>query len=180
MFLHNIHTKQLQKHLEENDLVPWQYDLTGRAPATTYSYTYPYEITCDAVHFIHNYAEVLEILQPAARGGGAVYPPIYLPASQNYTIVHSKYVEACLAKNSHMRYWMYKSFVSVWQRYLPDIVFMTPRSDVCTTCEKFRIQIRDATHEEDKMELSERFASHVELAQKEREYYLTSMKEAEA
>lgn len=29
-----------------------------------------------------------------------------------------------------------------------------------------------------KMELSERFASHVELAQKEREYYLTSMKEA--
>ena len=178
MFLHDIGTKQLknlQKHLQDNGPVPRQHGLTGHAPATTY----PYEITYDAVHFIRNYAEVFGIPQPAARSGRAVNPPIYLPASQNYTIVHSKYVEACLAKDSHIRYLKYKSFISVWQKCLPDIVFMTPRSDVCSTCEEFRIQIRDATHEEDKVRLSTQFASHVELAQQEREYYLTSMKKAE-
>ena len=111
---------------------------------------YPYEATYDAVCFIHNYAEIDGIPQPAARQGGALNPPIYLPASQNYTIVHSKYVEASLANDPQIKILKYKSFTSVLKRCLPDIVFMTPRSDVCATCKQFRIDIRDAISEEDK------------------------------
>ena len=179
LFLHNIGTKQLQnlrKHLQENGPVPWQHGLVGRIPATTYRY----EVVSDAVHFIRSYAEVFGIPQPAARSGRAKNPPIYLPASQNYTIVHAKYVEACLSKEPHMRFLKYKSFIQLWQRCLPDIVFMTPRSDVCSTCEAFRIQIRDAVSEVDKVTAATDFASHIELAQQERDYYLDSMKKAES
>lgn len=179
LFLHNIGTKQLQnlrKHLQENGPVPWQHGLVGRIPATTYRY----EVVSDAVHFIRSYAEVFGIPQPAARSGRAKNPPIYLPASQNYTIVHAKYVEACLSKEPHMRFLKYKSFTQLWQRCLPDIVFMTPRSDVCSTCEAFRIQIRDAVSEVDKVTAATDFASHIELAQQERDYYLDSMKKAES
>ena len=92
MFLHDIDTKQLkkqlknlQKHLQQHGPVPHQHGLTGHVPATTY----PYNVVSDAVHFIRNYAVINGIPQPAARSGRAQNPPIYLPASQNYTIVHS-------------------------------------------------------------------------------------------
>ena len=89
---------------------------------------------------------------------------------QNFKIVHLKYVEACQTKDSpHMRFLKYKSFVSMWKQCLPDIVFMTPRSDVCATCEQFHIQIKDAVHEEEKVKLTTDFTSHVEMAQEERD-----------
>lgn len=178
LFLHDIgtkHLKNLQKHLRENGPIPREHGLAGRAPATMY----PYEVTYDAVRFIRNYAEIYGIPQPAARRGRADNPPIYLPASQNYTIVHSKYVEASLANDPQVKFLKYKSFTSVWKRCLPDIVFMTPRSDVCATCEQFRIDIRDVISEEDKVKLSTEFAAHIQIAQEEREYYVSSMKKAE-
>lgn len=95
------------------------------------------------------------------------------------TTVHSKYVEVCLDKDPSVSYLKYKSFTSVWKRCLPDIVFMTPWSGVCAICEEFRILIRDASCEDDKVKFSTEFASHVRIAQEEREYYLTSMKKAE-
>ena len=56
---------------------------------------------------------------------------------------------------------------------------MTPRSGVhvCAACEEFSIQIRDATHEEDKVRLSAQFASHVAAREG---VLLTLMKAAEA
>ena len=118
--LHDIGTKQLknlQKHLQNNGPIPRQHGLMGRLPATTY----PYDIVSESANFIRNYAEVYGIPQPAARSGRAKNPPIYLPASQNYMIVHSKYVEACQTKDPHARFMKYKSFVQVWKKCLPDI-----------------------------------------------------------
>ena len=177
LFLHDVGTKQLknlQKHLKANGPVPREHGLTGHVPATTY----PFEVVNDAAHFIRNYAEVFGIPQPAARSGRANNPPIYLPANLNYKIVHSKYVEACQSKDPHMRFLAYKSFVGVWKRCLADIVFMTPRTDVCATCEGFRTRLKDATCEEDKVKLTADFTSHLEAAQEERDHYLTSMKQA--
>ena len=55
---------------------------------------------------------------------------------------------------------------------------MTPRTDMCATCEGFRIRLKDATHEEEKVKLTADFTSHLEAAQEERNYYLTSMQQA--
>ena len=60
LFLHDIGSKilkNLQKHLQENGPVPREHGLTGHTPATTY----PYEIVCDAVRFVRNYAEIFRI-----------------------------------------------------------------------------------------------------------------------
>ena len=67
----------------------------------------------------------------------------------------------------------------MWKRCLADIVFMTPRTDVCAVCEGFRIQLKDATREEEKVKFTAAFTSHLEAAQEKRDYYLTSMKQAE-
>ena len=176
VFLHDMGTKQLknlQKHFRENGPIPRQQ---GHAPVTTY----PYMIISGAIHFIRNHSGIFGIPQPAARSGRADNPPIYLPASQNYKIVHVKYVEACLEKDPRMRFLKYKSFVNVWKQCLPDIVFMTPRFDVCARCEQFRFQLREATCENNKIRVASEFANHVELAQQERNYYVTSMKRSES
>ena len=178
MFLHDVGPKQLknlQKHLKENGPVPRQHGLTGRVPATTH----PFEVVHDAALFIRNFAEVHGLPQPAARSGRAQNPPIFLPASQNYKIVHSKYVEACIAKSPQLRFLPYKSFLNMWRRCLPDIVFMTPRSDVCARCEQFRADVKAAFREEDKIKAMTDFKAHLDTAQEERNYYLTSMKKAE-
>lgn len=98
--------------------------------------------------------------------------------SLNYKIVHSKYVEACQSKDPQMRFLAYKSFINTWKRCVADIVFMTPRTDVCAICENFRTQIKNSTSEEEKVSVTSDFSSHLQEAQEERDYYLTSMEKA--
>ena len=123
-------TKQLKNLQRANGPVPREHGLVGHMPATTY----PFEVISDAAHFIRNFAECYGIPQPAAQSGRASNPPIYLPASLNYKIVHSKYVEACQLKDTHVRFLAYKSFVNMWKKCLADIVFMTFRINVCAIC----------------------------------------------
>ena len=102
---------------------------------------------------------------------------MYLSASEGYNTVHQKYFEACVA--SGKRAAKYHSFRNIWLQCLPHIQFMTPRTDVCHHCEDYRVLISKATSEVDKVRLAQEFKEHVELAQKERQYYLDSMKKAE-
>ena len=45
----------------------------------------------------------------------------------------------------------FKTFVNVWKKCLPDIVFITPRTDICVYCEKFRSKLKEAVTEEEKV-----------------------------
>ena len=56
---------------------------------------------------------------------------------------------------------------------------MTPRFDVCATCEEFHVQLKNVVTEDGKATLAQEFSSHVKLAQEEREFYISSMKKSE-
>ena len=49
---------------------------------------------------------------------------------------------------------------------------------MCAICEDFRTKLKDATREEEKVKLTAALTTHLEAAQEERDYYLTSMKQA--
>jgi hypothetical protein len=179
MFLHDLGEKQLKniaKHLKSNGIVPPVHGNTGKVPSTTY----PFEVVRDVVQFISNHAEVHGLPQPAARRGRADTPPIYLtkylPASQNFKIVHQCYVKASMQQDPSRRLMEYRSFVDVWHKCMPHIKFMTPRTDVCSKCERFRQQIKDAVLEDRKASLTAAFSQHLSIAQTEREYYLECCK----
>ena len=130
MFLHDIGEKQLKnmsKHLKVNVLVPIVHGSKGKLPSTTY----PFEVVQAALQFIGNHAEVHGLPQPSARHGRAETPPIYLPASQNFKIAHQCYLKACMEQDPACRLVAYRSFVDVWHKCMPQIRFMTPRTDVC-------------------------------------------------
>ena len=55
---------------------------------------------------------------------------------------------------------------------------MTPQTDVCHYCENFRVLLKHAVVESEKLCLSTEFKQHVKSAQDEREHYLATMKQA--
>ena len=124
-----------------------------------------------------NYATTFGLPQPAAKRGRAGEAPVYLPASEGYNTVQQKYVEACLTSGKHAA--KYHSFRHIWLQCLPHVQFMTPRTDVCHYCEEYRVLIVKAISENDKVRLAQEFKEHVAEAQKERQYYLDSIKRGE-
>ena len=171
LFIHDIGEKQLKnmlKHLKENGLVPIVHGNVGKMPATVY----PFEVVLNCVQFLRNYAQINGLPQPSARRGRADLPPIYLPASQNYKIVHGLYVKASMERDPTQRVMQYRSFVDVWHKCIPEIQFMTPRTDVCSRCEKFRSNIKVATTEHEKVSVTTAFSEHLAQAQEERQFYL--------
>ena len=174
-FLHNIGEftlRVLRKHITEVGPVPREHASKGRKAYNAY----PFEVVCDAVTFIKNYACVFGLPQPAALRGRANQAPTYLPAHQNHKIVHQLYQEACREKGK--RYMEYRSFIDTWHKCLPHIVFMTPRTDVCQKCENFRVAIKQAVSEDEKKQLLSDFSAHLEVAQKERDEYLAAIKKS--
>ncbi len=175
-FLHAISEKilkNIQCHLKENGPTPRVHGNKGRLPSNAFSY----EMTKNIVDFIANYSQIFGLPQPAAGRGRAEVAPIYLPAREGYKIVHQKYTEACISAGKQAA--KYHAFVSIWHKVLPHIKFMTPRTDVCHYCEKFRVLIKNAVVESEKIDLSSKFKEHVTNAQKERNYYLASIKKAQ-
>ena len=90
---------------------------------------------------------------------------IFLPASQNFKIVHQYYVKATMQQDSSQRVMEYRSFVTVWHKCIP---FMTPQMDVCSKCERFRHQLKECTFRGEK---SISYISFVSAPQTEREHY---------
>ena len=70
------------------------------------------------------------------------------------------------------RVMQYRSFVDVWHKCIPEIQFMTPRTDVCSICQGYRNKIKEAISEQDKLTLTSAFSDHLHQAQRERQYYL--------
>ena len=106
--------RNIQEHMKQNGCVPRQHGNVGRLPANTI----PFEATQQAVRFIHNFALVHGLPQPAAPRGRA---------STNFRSVHAKCVEACgsaepagggvstlVTQTSSQRVLKYRSFVSLW------------------------------------------------------------------
>ena len=107
--------------------------------------------------------------QPAAPLGRSDAPPVYLPASQNFKIVHAQYVIACITNTS--RHIGYSVFKSVWHQCMPHVKFMTPRTDVCVVCKEMRYCVQSALIEDKKVAATSQFRVHIENAQDKHEYF---------
>ena len=172
LFLHNIGEKQFKnmvKHLRENGPIPIVHGNVGKLPSTVY----PFQVVVDVVQYIKKICRnTWTAPQPSARSGRADIPPIYLPASQNFKIVHDHYVKAVMDQDPSQRVMQYRSFVDVWYKCVPEIQFMTPRTDVCSICQGYRNKIKEAISEQDKLTLTSAFSDHLHQAQRECQYYL--------
>ena len=66
-------------------------------------------------------------------------------------------------------------FKTTWQKTCPDLVIMTPRTDVCERCESLRQNIMSSITEEDKVESTRAFQEHLSVSQEHRLLYSTAI-----
>ena len=134
-FIHGVgdfSIRSLKTHLRNGGITSRTHGNKGRRPAHAHT---RFDIL-NVLVFVHQYAKVNGLPQPAPPKGRAGQPLHYLPAYQNKKVVHGDYECACRAANNTPV--GYRSFRNIWRRCLPWIHFMTPRTDVCNKCEVHR------------------------------------------
>ena len=67
-------------------------------------------------------------------------------------------------------------FKTLWLKARPDLVIMTPRTDVCDTCVKLRCTVMRSVTEEEKIEATEEFQKHLHISQEHRTFYSSAIK----
>jgi hypothetical protein len=93
----------------------------------------------------------------------------------NYRSVHRTYQNS-LSGNG-IKTVEYRSFVRIWQEMVPHICFCKPRSDLCVTCENFKIRLNQISsdlnekREDEKIIVHQQAIKHLENAKSVREYY---------
>lgn len=114
------------------------------------------------MNFVLRYGEENGLPLPAVpHANDFPETPILLPASTTKTDIHSIYKTAC--EGSHGRAVELSIFKGIWLTCTPHIKIASPRSDVCSKCEKLRCKVTAAVTEEEKSRALDEFKCHIEV-----------------
>eukprot|EP00117_Sycon_ciliatum_P040326 scpid75678/ scgid29653/ len=164
----------LRKHFEQHGIEPRTHGNTHRRPHNALHFA----DVKRCVEFISAFVQDFGIPHPAPLRGRADTPPVFLPAYLTYKAVHAKYLAMC--ESGGYKTNLMSSMRAIWHQCLPSIKFMTPRTDVCSTCEALRQKVTTAFGEIEKLQASKDLADQVNTAQREREHYKQATLDAKA
>lgn len=130
-------------------------------------------------NFLLNYAEVHGLPSPVRNVNRVTLSIIFLPAEMSYRSVHRDFL-AGLEDNSKLRNLKYDAFRKLWRQLTPYIQIMSPRTDLCDTCQHLRNDLQfKARKEEEARDLLKKYKEHLAKAKLERNYYNRNTKLAE-
>ena len=130
-------------------------------------------------NFLLNYAEVHGLPSPVRNVNRVTQSIIFLPAEMSYKSVHREFL-AGLEEESNLRALKYDAFRKLWHQLTPHIQIMSPRTDLCDTCQRLRNDLQfKARKEEEARGLLKRYKEHLAKAKLERNYYNKNTKLAE-
>src|SRR6185312_16642067 len=102
-----------------------------------------------------------------------------LPAKTSYKSIYRDFI-AGLENDSMLKLLKYDAFRKSWHQLTLYIQIMSPRTDLCDTCQHFRNGLQyNARKEEDLKDLLKKFKEHLVKAKLERNYYNKNTKLAE-
>ena len=159
------HLDNLKEHLDKHGACPRVHGNTGRTPSHAINYE---DVKC-CVAFLNSHAQKFGIPHPAPLHGGDDRPPIFLPAYQTRKSIHEVYRKSCV--DAQVRAVSERSLRRIWSRLMPNIKIMTPRTNVCTVCEKLRRNVTSAVQEDKKLQVCQDLTDHITDTQKERDFY---------
>jgi hypothetical protein len=93
---------------------------------------------------------------------------IFLPVCESYASLFRKYEEAIETEKTYSI--SQSSFYNIWKNYIPEIQFLTPRSDLCMKCKEMRFHTYSIPTEAIE-NIIEQWNIHNLWARLEREYY---------
>jgi hypothetical protein len=119
-----------------------------------------------------NYAEIHGLPSPGRNVNRITQSLTLLPAETTYKSVYRDFI-AGLENYSTLKLLKYDAFRKLWHQSTPYIQIMSPRTDLCDTCQHFR------NKEEEAKDLLKKFKEHLVKAKLERNYYNKNTKLAE-
>ena len=129
--------------------------------------------------FLLNYAEVHGLPSPVRNVNRVTQSIIFLPAEMSYKSVHREFL-AGLEEESILRALKYDAFRKLWHQLTPYIQIMSPRTDLCDTCQRLRNDLQFKVRKEEEAQgLLKRYKEHLAKARLERNYYHKNTKLAE-
>lgn len=169
--------KRLQEAFIDNPIQAPVHGNKGAKPVNAYSLSDRESVKL----FITNISENQGLPDPGRdvrRSKGHLR--ILLPSIMNYTSLHSSYKR--IIESLGRKAVGYRTFLEIWQKELPHIEFIKPRTDLCITCENFKKEIHqlnatlDNHCEETQIKVYQRAIDHLNYAKKERLYYMAHSK----
>ena len=119
-------------------------------------------------NFLENYAEVHGLPSPGRSIYRITQSIVFLPAEMSYKSVHRDFLVG-LEEDNKLKSLKYDAFRKLWHQLTPEIQIMSPRTDLCDTCQHFRDGLHyNARQEEEAKDLLKRFKEHLSKARLER------------
>ena len=129
-------------------------------------------------NFLENYAEIHGLPSPGRNVNRITQSLTLLSAETSYKSVYRDFI-AGLENDSMFKLLKYDAFRKLWHQLTPYIQMMSPRTDLCDTCQHFRNGLHNARKEEGAKDLLKKFKEHLVKAKLERNYYNKNTKLAE-
>lgn len=169
----------IKGHLQQHGLEERTHGNTGKTPKNKNRIEVNYDLAYEIQEFLKNYANIHGIPSPGRNFAKFTMPVVFLPTSFSYSSVHRDYEQAYKDKHGSEAHVIGKTaFINVWKSVIPSLQFMSPKSDLCETCEKMKMNIQYATEQEKKLAVTENYLNHLNRAKQERDYYNANIKHA--
>lgn len=177
MFCHQIKVKRLKrlkKMYNDNGLVA---KVHGNTMKKAHNVT-TFMDTQFVLKFLQNYAEQHAIYLPGRSSTVYNTSLKLLPSSDSKVKIYNVYKESFIAEMPEKPVSL-RTFTNIWRQTCPNIVVMKPRSDLCSFCQKHYTSgaFMALANEEEKMLSIEKMRAHLDLVQKERAFYKSTIAE---
>ena len=130
-------------------------------------------------NFLLNYTEVHSLPSPVRNINQVTQSIIFLLAEISYKSVHHDFLTG-LEEDSTLQALKYDAFRKLWHQLTPQIQIMSPRTDLCDTCQNLWNDLQFKAHKEEvAQDLLKRYKEYLAKAKLERNYYNKNTKLAE-
>jgi len=173
------HFENVRNHLATNGIIPRVHGNIKRMPRWRTKITIDITVATAVKNFLENYAEIHGLPSPGRNVNRIIQSLTLLPAETSYKSVYRDFI-AGLENDSTLKLLKYDAFRKLWHQLAPYIQIMSPRTDLCDTCQHFRNGLQyNARKEEEAKDLLKKFKEHLVKAKLERNYYNKNTKLAE-
>src|SRR5437016_6340007 len=170
------HFENVRNHLAANGIMPRIHGNTKRVPQWKTKITIDITVATSVKIFskimrkFMDYQILVEM---------SIAYTTLLPAETSYKSVYRDFI-AGLENDNTLKLLKYDAFRKLWHQLTPYIQIMSPRTDLCDTCQHFRNGLQyNARKEEEAKDLLKRYKEHLVKAKLERNYYNKNTKIAE-
>jgi len=149
------HFENVRNHLTTNGIIPRVHGNVKRVPRWKTKITIDITVATAVKNFLENYAEIHGLPSPGRNVNRITITQslTLLPAEMSYKSVYRDF-----ENDSTLKLLKYYAFRKLWHQLTPYIQIMSPRTDLCDTCQHFRNGLQyNAPKEEEAKDLLKKY-----------------------